>query len=105
MKKLNLPLICIIASVLIIAIAGTIIFLSIGNFSGGYSEKKMQQLKDTITGCVAQCYALEGKYPPDLKYLEDHYGLQLDTGNYSYYYELFASNIFPDIRVFEKGGS
>ncbi len=102
MKKLNLPLISIIAAVLIIAVAGTIIFIGIGNYSDSYDERKAQELRETIISYVAQCYALEGSYPPDLQYLADHYGLQLNTQDYSYHYELFATNIFPDVRVFVK---
>lgn len=103
MKKLNLPLICILAAMLIIAITGAVIFVSIGNFGSGYDDKRLQEIHDTIISSLAQCYALEGRYPADLDYLEDHYGLQLDKTNYGYHYEMFASNIFPNIRVFVKG--
>lgn len=103
MKKLNLPLVCILTAALIIAITGTIIFISIGNYGGGYSDKRAQEIKDTIMSSVAQCYALEGKYPADISYLEGHYGLQLDHDNYGYYYDTFASNVFPNVRVFPKG--
>jgi hypothetical protein len=103
MKKLSLPLVCILTAALIIAITGAIIFISIGNYGSGYSDKRAQEIKTTIMSNVAQCYALEGKYPSDLEYLEDHYGLQLDHKNYSYHYDIFASNIFPNVRVFPKG--
>lgn len=103
MKKLNMSLIALIVSVLIIAVCGIIIFTSIAGIGYTYGDKRAQEIKDTIISCVAQCYALEGKYPNDLQYLEDHYGLQLDTAKYTYHYEIFASNVFPDIRVFAKG--
>lgn len=103
MRKLNVPLICILAAALIIAITGAIIFIGIGNYGGGYSDKRAQEVKDTIMSSVAQCYALEGEYPSDLAYLEDHYGLQLDRKNYVYRYDKFASNIFPNVSVIPKG--
>lgn len=103
MKKLNLSFIALIVSVLIIAVCGIIIFSSIAGIGISYGDKRALEIRDSIISCVAQCYAIEGKYPTDLKYLEDHYGLQLDTRGFTYHYEKFASNVFPDIRVFSKG--
>lgn len=102
MKKLNLPLVCIIAAALIIAITGAVIFISVGDFGGGYPDTRAQELKETIISSIAQCYALEGRYPPDLVYLAEHYGLQLDS-SYGYHYDMFATNVFPNVRVFAKG--
>jgi hypothetical protein len=103
MRKLNLPFICILAAVLIIAVVGAVIFINIGNYGSNYSDKRVQEISDSIISSISQCYALEGRYPADLAYLEDHYGLQLDETNYGYHYELFASNIFPIVRVYVKG--
>lgn len=103
MKKLGLPLVCILAAALVIAITSAIIFITIGNYGSGYSDKRAQEIKETIMSSAAQCYALEGKYPSDLEYLEEHYGLQLDHSNYVYHYDRFASNLFPNISVIPKG--
>ena len=48
------------------------------------------------------CYAAEGIYPPDLDYLEEHYGLQIDRDRYTVFYQIFASNLMPDITVLEQ---
>ena len=48
------------------------------------------------------CYASEGVYPPDLEYLKDHYGVQIDEERYTVFYERFAQNLMPDITVLEK---
>ena len=37
-----------------------------------------------------------------IRYLEDHYGLQIDTDRYTVYYDVFASNLMPDITVLEN---
>lgn len=55
--------------------------------------------KATIERYAIQCYASEGSYPPDLEYLEANYGLILSRDRYLYYYEVFAANVLPDIRV------
>ena len=48
------------------------------------------------------CYAAEGVYPPDLAYLEEHYGVQINEKHFAVYYDAFASNMMPDITVLEK---
>ena len=48
------------------------------------------------------CYAAEGVYPPTLEYMEEHYGIQIDRQRYTVHYEVFASNIMPDITVLEN---
>ena len=50
-------------------------------------------------------YAIEGRYPPSVEYLEEHYGIQIDRERYNVFYSGFASNIMPDITVIPaKGG-
>lgn len=100
MKKLSLTQICLFAAILIMVIVGLIIFSSIDNFKDQYTENRAAEIRSTVIQYVAQCYALEGAYPPDLAYLEARYGLQLDKDKYIYHYEMFASNIFPDVQVY-----
>ena len=102
MKKINLSFLSIIVAVLVIAIAGGIIFFSIDDYTDNYDDKKLEEVRDTVISYVAQCYALEGSYPPDLEYLEENYGLQLNEDKYIYHYEMFASNILPDVQIFAK---
>ena len=46
-----------------------------------------------------QCYALEGTYPPNLQYLEEHYGLTYDKKRFYVDYLAIGSNFFPDVTV------
>ncbi len=106
MKNISLAQACLLVAVLIMVIVGLIIFTSIDHFADSYTGNRAAEVRNTVVSYVAQCYALEGAYPPDLAYLEDRYGLQLDEDKYIYHYEMFATNIFPDIQVFviEKAG-
>lgn len=63
-------------------------------------ESKRQLEEALRRGCVA-CYAAEGSYPSDLDYLKEHYGIQIDETRYTVYYNIFASNLMPDITVLE----
>ena len=71
------------------------------SLDSGRSRENLQQLEETLRrGCTA-CYAAEGAYPPDLDYLKDHYGLQIDEERYVVRYTAFAENLMPDITVLE----
>ena len=54
---------------------------------------------ESLRRAAVQCYALEGRYPPDLSYLKEHYGVVPDEERYAVYYTLFASNLMPEIDV------
>ena len=49
-----------------------------------------------------QCYVVEGVYPPNLQYLEDNYGLEINTDDYYVTYDAFASNLPPSVWVSAK---
>lgn len=63
-------------------------------------EKRLAE--ESIRRGVITCYALEGVYPPCYEYLEENYGIQIDEEKFTVFYEIFASNIMPDITVVEK---
>lgn len=62
-------------------------------------------VRETVLEHAVQCYAIEGVYPPDLRYLEDNYGLQIDHGEYIVSYEAIASNVAPSVQVLVRGAS
>lgn len=100
MKRINLSLISLVVSVLIIVAVAAVVFLNFDETK--QADRQTDMIEDSVMSTVAQCYALEGKYPDNLEYLQENYGLQLDTELYIYHYEKFASNILPDVRVFER---
>ena len=68
----------------------------------GRNAEDLRQLEEALRrGCVA-CYAAEGIYPPDLDYLKEYYGLQIDETRYTVYYSAIAENLMPDITVLEN---
>lgn len=68
----------------------------------GRSEENLRQLEEALRrGCVA-CYAAEGVYPPDLDYLKERYGVQVDENRYACYYSMIGPNLMPDITVLER---
>lgn len=68
-----------------------------------YQERKTQ-LEVALNRAVIECYALEGAYPPDLAYIETHYGIHVNKEQFIVHYDSFADNIMPSIIVVEKNG-
>ena len=78
-------------------------FTAVGNLSQGSAEEGRQQLETALRRAAVACYAAEGVYPPTMDYLTEHYGVQVEDEKYIVFYEIFASNLMPDITVLEKG--
>lgn len=73
------------------------------NSTSSYSSKEdLQRISETISQLSLKCYSIEGKYPKDVNYLKEHYGLLLNDDEYQviYYYE--GENLEPQIEVFKK---
>ena len=87
----------------VIAAAALLCFATaLNSLDSGRAEEDQRQLEETLRrGCVA-CYATEGIYPPDLEYLKEHYGLQVDEERYTVHNSAIAENLMPDITVLEN---
>lgn len=64
--------------------------------------KQKESLETALSRSIAQCYAVEGTYPPDLQYLKDHYGLIYDESEFLVDYDFFGSNLVPDVTVLRR---
>jgi len=88
---------------LILALVILLCFLlAVTRLEQGRKAEGKQQLEDALRRTAAACYASEGFYPPDVDYMVQHYGLQYDEAVYRVHYEIFASNLMPEITVVEK---
>jgi hypothetical protein len=63
---------------------------------------RSQALESVLRQAAIQCYALEGSYPPDLEYLNTHYGIILDEAQYYFFYDIQGGNILPKIAVIKR---
>ena len=95
LKSINYSLLLFIA-VIAIFIFG-INFIANKNLS---NEKEI--LTNAINRDVIHCYAVEGFYPENLKYIEEKYGLNYDHDKYIINYESIGSNIMPQITIIER---
>nr|WP_300092804.1 hypothetical protein [Sedimentibacter sp.] len=98
MRKLKLK----ILSVAVVFLFAAFLYMSVDNAQKGSDNEMYEILTDAITRSAVQCYAIEGFYPPDIEYLEENYGLVVNHDKYVISYNVFASNIMPEIEVFNK---
>lgn len=71
-----------------------------GRTSGqNMGEESAAALRAAVERSALQCYVVEGNYPPSLEYLEENYGLQINREDFYVDYDIFASNVPPDVRV------
>ena len=65
---------------------------------------QLDMVADAVRNAAITCYAVEGAYPGSLDYLMENYGLAYDESRFFVFYDAFASNVIPEIRVQVKGG-
>lgn len=86
-----------------LAVVILLFFLTaLNNLKTGNGEEGKDQLEQAIKRCAVTCYATEGIYPPDIEYMKEHYGIQIDEEHYVVIYDIFAENLMPEITVLEK---
>ena len=94
----------LVKSVIIVAvpvIAAVLLAIASEKIGGRQESESLKQLETTVRKAVMTCYATEGVYPPNVDYIEDHYGIQIDHDRYTVFYEIFGDNIMPQITVME----
>ena len=75
---------------------------AVSRVENGQKTEGKAQLEETLRQAAAACYAAEGTYPPDLVYMQEHYGVRINEEEYMVAYEVIASNLMPDITVLER---
>ena len=98
-QKKKFPIIGLAGSAVLIA--GCLYLFTVG--TGGVAERTKEEnlnaLVEAVRRASVQCYAIEGRYPPSVEYLEEHYGISIDRKAYNVFYSGWASNIMPDITI------
>ena len=93
-----------VASILIFVALIIAFVLLINGITSKNTDRELQIVRDAVKNAALSCYAVEGTYPDDLKYLRDHYHLSYNEERYEVFYEPLASNLMPYIKVAERGG-
>jgi hypothetical protein len=87
----------------VVALVVLLCFLSgLADLQTSRSDDEREQLETAVRRAAVACYAAEGVYPPNLAYLQEHYGIQIDETRYTVSYIIFGSNMMPDITVLDN---
>ena len=66
---------------------------------GKTEEERLNTVVNSVKRASVQCYAIEGRYPPSVEYLEERYGIVIDRNKYNVFYSGWASNVMPEITI------
>lgn len=86
-------------SVIVFILVAVFFFLAIDASGKSTIEKQQEALENAIARDIVQCYSIEGRYPPSLDYIKDHYGLVYDSSTFFVDYQPVAANLYPDVAV------
>lgn len=78
--------------------------LSLTSTTQSSAARESEVLDSALRRAIVTCYAVEGRYPPSLDYIAENYGVLVDETRYSVYYDAFAANVMPTLRVSRIGG-
>ncbi len=99
MSKRDIVKLLLIVAVLVLAV------LLVNRIGAAHDTAETDIVRDAVKNAALTCYAVEGMYPDDIQYLRDHYNLSFNEDKYVVYYEPFASNVIPAIKVVERGAT
>jgi len=63
------------------------------------SAEGLRILEDSLRRAVVINYAIEGRYPESIEYIEQNFGIHIDRTRFVVHYRVFASNLLPEIVV------
>lgn len=101
--KRSKAIVTTLATLLLFAVVLCAVLVGVDRLTASSTEEGVRATRQAIERAAVLCYASEGFYPPDLAYIERNYGLQIDYTNYVVRYEVFASNVMPNITVVVRG--
>lgn len=65
------------------------------------NRAEINALRTAVNRYVLHNYASEGYYPPDIRYIQEKYGLKYDESKYVVEYKLTDRMIMPEVTVTE----
>ena len=96
----------IIGILLPVLFFGAMVFMlniGVNHLTSSHDEESINAVRNAISRATVQYYALQGRYPHCVEYLAELFGLQLDFERFIIHFEVFGSNIPPQITVLHRG--
>lgn len=93
----------LVKSALLFSLIIGLFFFGVNSAGQRANSENLGATVKAVKKAAVQCYSIEGIYPPNLAYLKEHYGVQVDEDRYFVLFDSYGANIMPEIQVFEKG--
>ena len=97
MSKRDWIKLAVIAAVLAAAV------LLVARIEGSRGSAETEVVERAVRDAAMTCYAVEGAYPAEVRYLREHYQLAYDEERYLVVYNAEMENVLPEIRVLKRG--
>jgi hypothetical protein len=91
-------------AIIVFALLVAFFLISLFSVAGRNDARETEMVASALQRAIVTCYAVEGKYPPNLSYLYDNYGVRVDESRYAVFYDVIASNVMPSVEVVRIGG-
>ena len=89
----------LVGALLACAVAVATLALAWPAVAAALRDQGAASVREAVLRAASQCCAVEGSYPHNLSYLEEHYGLTVNREDYAVIYEAYASNVAPSVVV------
>ena len=91
-----------VLGLLVFAAVAAWMVLGVREASEVSDREGLRLAEQAVRQAAVSCYALEGTYPATYEDLKRSSGIAVDEEKYSVFYDIFASNIMPEITVVER---
>jgi len=83
------------------AVVCAVIFVGISQAAQANRDEAMRVLEEAILRAAVQSYAINGYFPESVDYIVENFGIYISR-RFVVHYDVFASNMLPDIQVLER---
>ncbi len=94
----------LVFAIVVFALIAVFFLISLAVAARRNDAREEEMVDSALQRAVVTCYAVEGKYPPNLEYIYDNYGVRVDASRYIVFYDVIAANVMPGVRVVRIGG-
>ena len=74
----------------------------VNRLTQSHSEESLNAVRNAISRASVQYYTLNGRYPHSVEHLAERVGLMIDFDRFIIHFEVFGSNIPPQITVLHR---
>lgn len=88
-----------LAAIILFAVILAAVLYGLGGARDTLDSEGLRLAELSVRRAAVTCYAIEGRYPESYEYIKENYGVGVDDSKYIVHYEIFASNIMPEVTV------